>query len=188
MWHPKMHCYKHNSELCTACAVNVMLLEWCVIYVSSHLRHILPRGLRLWQIKAWQTSPLISSHDGELRGAFSPLLCSSFISTYSLPGPLCCAGWHCPTSADHLWSHLHFQVHPSRFREEWLQLWHNEMVCKCQLKSWGIDRQCWRAATVSASRHLWLGSSAVPPAARAVLQWASPQQKCTSGVLQEKQV
>lgn len=187
MWHPKMHCYEHNSELCTACAVNLMLFEWCVIYVSSHLRHILPGGLR-WQIKAWQTSPLIRSHDGELTGAFSPLLCSSFISTYSLPGPSPYAGWHCSTPAAPLWSHFHFQARPTWFREEWLQLWHNEMVRKCQLKSWGIDGQCWRAATLSTSRHLGLESSAVTPAVRTVLQRASPQQKCASGVLQERQV
>lgn len=63
-----------------------------------------------------------------------------------------------------LWSNLRFQACQTWFREEWLQLWCEEMVCKYQLNSWGIDWQCWRVAPLSVcSVHLKLEIFCYPP-------------------------
>lgn len=63
-----------------------------------------------------------------------------------------------------LWSNLQLQACQTWFREDWLQLWHKEMVRKYQLKSWGIDWRCWRVATLNVhSVHLKLEIFCYPP-------------------------
>lgn len=64
-------------------------------------------------------------------------------------GPSRWAGWHHSTPPAPLWGNLCFQTCQTRFREEWLQLWHKKMVQKYQLESWGIDWWCWRVAPLS---------------------------------------
>lgn len=87
-----MYCYKYNSELCTGCAMNVMGFECSQLhYLCIKSPYILQRYFP-WRIETMANKSLgnlafakVTQWGGHWRFFF---LCSSFISSYRLCGPL----------------------------------------------------------------------------------------------------